>query len=211
MTLLLYQPQNLQSLTTCCQPRRPTTTATTALLPPLIAMRLSPGLFSRMLSKYPSVRYSKQLRLAWWPLQGKGKGGWGDVFAFSIPDLPSSLAVSLQGTRQIAIETHKISLARTDYPFTKKRFHLTSRRPHWRSKKMKSRPCWCNKEILWELNFLYKNAFFCSDNLSEMLATQLKTFYRMTLTNEIFYNPTVQFARGASGTASPTSRGRLHV
>ena len=54
--LLLYRPQIFQSLTTCCQPRRATTTATTALLPPLIASRLSPGLFSRMLSKYPRVR-----------------------------------------------------------------------------------------------------------------------------------------------------------
>ena len=90
--LLLYQPQNLHSLTSCCQPRRPTTTATTALLPPLRAMRLSPGLFSRILSKYPSVRYSKQLRLAWRLFQGKGEGGWGDVFGrLGIPNLSLSL------------------------------------------------------------------------------------------------------------------------
>ena len=90
--LLLYRPQSLQSLTTSCQPRRATTTATAALLPALRAMRLSPGLFSRMLSKYPSVRYSKQLRLAWWPFQGKGEGGWGDVFGrLSISDLSLSL------------------------------------------------------------------------------------------------------------------------
>ena len=90
--LLLYRPQSLQSLTTCCQPRRATTTATAALLPALRAMRLSPGLFSRTLSKYPSVRYSKQLRLKWLPFQGKGEGGWGDVFGrLSISDLSLSL------------------------------------------------------------------------------------------------------------------------
>ena len=78
--LLLYRPQILQSLTKCCQPRRATTTATTALLPPLRAMRLSPGLFSRMLSKYPSVRYSKQLRLRDGHSRVRGREG-GETFS----------------------------------------------------------------------------------------------------------------------------------
>ena len=31
--------------------------------------------------------------------------------------------------------------------------HLTSRRPYWYPKTIKRRPCWCRRQILWELNF----------------------------------------------------------
>ena len=40
---------------------------------------------------------------------------------------------------------------------------MTSWRPYWPSKTIKRRPCWCSKQILWNLNyFFYVNAFFCS-------------------------------------------------
>ena len=35
---------------------------------------------------------------------------------------------------------------------TIERFHMTSRQQYWCSKTMKGRPCWCSKQILWELN-----------------------------------------------------------
>ena len=45
-------------------------------------------------------------------------------------------------------------------------FHMTSRRPYWRPKTMKRRPCWCSKPILWELNsFLMQTLSFVSVNL----------------------------------------------
>ena len=43
---------------------------------------------------------------------------------------------------------------------------MTSRRPYWRSKTMKRRPCWCTKPILWELDsFLMQTFSFVPINL----------------------------------------------
>ena len=40
------------------------------------------------------------------------------------------------------------------------------------SKTLRRRPCWCSKQLLWELNSSYVNNFFCSHKFAQMLAKE---------------------------------------
>ena len=67
-------------------------------------------------------------------------------------------------------------------------FHMMSRRQYWYPKTMKRRPCWCPKQILWELNFfLMQMLSFVSINLHRCWPREWKHSIAQTINAKLLF------------------------